>query len=102
MSVVTHPLFPKAPPTLPDGAHNDAQQQTQKSARDFESMTINQMLQPMFETEGTENDMFSGGAGEKQFKPMLIEQIAKSMENNGGIGLRDALQKQMLAMQEHA
>ncbi|AFW00303.1 chemotaxis protein chel [Gluconobacter oxydans] len=71
-----------------------------KAAQDFESMTINQMLQPMFQTDDDSQDMFSGGAGEKQFRPMMVEQIAKQMENNGGIGLTDAINRQMLAMQE--
>ena len=73
---------------------------TLKSAQDFESMAINQMLQPMFATEDDSDNMFSGGAGEKQFRPMLVEQIAKQMENNGGIGMTDAINRQMLAMQE--
>ncbi|KXV40706.1 chemotaxis protein chel [Gluconobacter japonicus] len=71
-----------------------------KAAQDFESMTINQMLQPMFQTDDDSQNMFSGGAGEKQFRPMMVEQIAKQMENNGGIGLTDAINRQMLAMQE--
>ncbi len=73
---------------------------TLKSAQSFESMAINQMLQPMFATEDDSDNMFSGGAGEKQFRPMLVEQIAKQMENNGGIGLTDSIDRQMLAMQE--
>lgn len=73
---------------------------TLKSAQSFESMAINQMLQPMFATDEDSDNMFSGGAGEKQFRPMLVEQIAKQMEDNGGIGLTDAIDRQMVAMQE--
>ncbi|MBS1033592.1 rod-binding protein [Gluconobacter cerinus] len=73
---------------------------TLKAARDFESMTINQMLQPMFQSSDDSQSMFSGGAGEQQFRPMLVEQIAKQMENNGGLGMTDAINRQMLAMQE--
>ncbi|GAN90501.1 chemotactic signal-response protein CheL [Gluconobacter frateurii M-2] len=82
--------------------HNKAPDaaKTMKAAQDFESMTINQMLQPMFQTDDDSQNMFSGGAGEKQFRPMMVEQIAKQMENNGGIGLTDAINRQMLAMQE--
>ncbi|EHH68803.1 rod-binding protein [Gluconobacter morbifer] len=73
---------------------------TLKSAQDFEAMAINQMLQPMFETDDGSQNMFSGGAGEKQFRPMMVEQIAREMEKNGGLGLTDAIDRQMLAMQE--
>lgn len=73
---------------------------TFKAAQDFESMAINQMLQPMFETVDDSDNIFSGGIGEKQFKPMLVEQIAKEIEDRGGIGLTGAIYKQMLAMQK--
>jgi len=73
---------------------------TLKAARDFESMTINQMLQPMFQSSDDSQNMFSGGAGEQQFRPLLVEQIAKQMENNGGLDMTDAIDRQMLAMQE--
>ncbi|MBR0558527.1 rod-binding protein [Neokomagataea anthophila] len=96
------PITKQHIPSLPNADPSTSQHKTDKAAHDFEAMTINQMLQPMFETEDTSDNMFSGGAGEKQFKPMLIEQISQNMEKNGGIGLSDALQKQMLAMQEHA
>ncbi|GBR46540.1 rod-binding protein [Neokomagataea thailandica] len=89
-------------PTQPQAAPQTQQNKTEKAAHDFEAMTINQMLQPMFESDDSSDNPFTGGAGEKQFKPMLIEQISHNMENNGGIGLSDALQKQMLTMQEHA
>lgn len=85
---------------LPLHGHKADPARTLKSAQSFESMAINQMLQPMFATDDNSDNMFSGGAGEKQFRPMLVEQIAKQMENNGGIGLTDAINRQMLAMQE--
>lgn len=89
--------------TMPQSAmqgSSSMEDKTMKAARDFESMTINQMLQPMFQSDDDDKNMFSGGAGEKQFKPMIVEQIAKQMENNGGLGLTDAIDRQMLAMQE--
>jgi len=73
---------------------------TLKAARDFESITINQMLQPMFQSSDDSQNMFSGGAGEQQFRPMLVEQIAKQMEYKGGLGMSEAIDRQMLAMQE--
>ncbi|QDH16646.1 rod-binding protein [Swingsia samuiensis] len=73
---------------------------TSDAAKKFESMTINQMLQPMFNTENDDQNMFSGGIGEQQFRPMLVEQIAKNMEKKGGIGLAKAINHQMLILQE--
>ncbi|AOX19155.1 rod-binding protein [Kozakia baliensis] len=77
-----------------------SQAKTWKAAQDFEAMTINQMLQPMFATVNESGGMFDGGAGEKQFKPMLINEVAKEMEHTGGLGLATAIYQKMLAMQE--
>ncbi len=71
-----------------------------KAAQDFEAMAIGQMLEPMFATVDTSKSMFSGGAGEESFKPMLVTEMAKEVEAHGGLGLADAIYQQMLKMQE--
>ena len=71
-----------------------------KAARDFEAMAIGQMLEPMFATVDTSKSMFSGGAGEESFKPMLVTEMAKEVEAHGGLGLADSIYQQMLKMQE--
>ena len=71
------------------------------AAREFESMAVGEMLQPIFQTVGQDEGLFGGGAAERLFKPMLVEQIAKSVEQAGGIGLSDTIYRQMLIAQEH-
>ena len=71
-----------------------------KAAHDFEAMAIGQMLEPMFATVDTSKSMFSGGAGEESFKPMLVTEMAKEVEAHGGLGLADSIYQQMLKMQE--
>ncbi len=69
-----------------------------KAAKDFESMLIGQMLQPMFEALQTDG-MFGGGAGEAMFRPMLIEQYAQGIGKAGGIGISDSIAREMMRMQ---
>ena len=71
-----------------------------KAAQDFEAMTIGQMLQPMFDTVDQSQGMFGGGAGESNFKPMLVTEMAKQVESHGGFGLAQGIYQQMLKMQE--
>ncbi len=71
-----------------------------KAAQDFEAMAIGQLLEPMFATVDTSKSMFSGGAGEESFKPMLTTEMAKEVEAHGGLGLADGIYQQMLKMQE--
>jgi peptidoglycan hydrolase FlgJ len=69
-----------------------------KAAREFETMMLGQMMQPMFEGLKT-NGEFGGGSGEEMFRPMLIEQYAKAMGNSGGIGLADSIAREIMRLQ---
>ena len=71
-----------------------------KAAQDFKAMTIGQLLQPMFDTVDQSQGLFGGGAGEANFKPMLVTEMAKQVESHGGFGLAEGIYQQMLKMQE--
>lgn len=71
-----------------------------KSAQDFEAMAIGELLKPMFDTVDTTRSEFGGGAGEEAWKPMLVQEIAKHIAANGGLGLAKPVYDAMLRMQE--
>ena len=67
-------------------------------AREFEGVMLNELLAPMF--EGLQTDgLGGGGQGEEMFRPMLIDQYAKGMTARGGIGIADAVLKELVHMQ---
>ena len=70
------------------------------AAQDFEAMALNQFLTPMFDTVDTSSGPFGGGEGEQQWKPMLIDAMAKKIEQAGGLGLAQPVFRQMIQMQE--
>lgn len=71
-----------------------------KAAQEFEATVLGQLLQPIFDTVNTAHGPFGGGAGEEQWKPMLVNEMAKGVAARGGFGIaRDAL-AQMIRMQE--
>jgi Rod binding domain-containing protein len=72
-----------------------------KAAKDFEAMFLAQMLKPMFEGLSTEG-MFGGGAGEKAYRGLLIEQYGKAIAKAGGVGIADQVKAEMLKLQEVA
>jgi Rod binding domain-containing protein len=87
----------------PVGASSLPPAQTAKlwqAARDFEAMTIGQMLQPMFDTVDSSHGAFGGGEGEAAWKPMLVDAIGKQMAANGGLGLATPVFQAMLHAQE--
>jgi peptidoglycan hydrolase FlgJ len=72
-----------------------------KAAREFETVLLSNLLQPMF--EGIETDgIFGGGHAEEQWKPMLVDQYARKMADTGGMGLSSHIYKTMLELQENA
>lgn len=74
---------------------------TRQSASDFEAMALSEMLKPMFETVDTSKGMFGGGAGEATWRPMMVDEMAKSIARSGGLGIGDAVFRQLLQTQEH-
>jgi len=79
--------------------------QTRKAAReaaeDFEALFLAQMLQPMF--KGIETDaLFGGGPGEDVYKSMLVQEYGKAISRAGGVGIADAVQAEILKLQEVA
>jgi|ERR1700710_920602 flagellar protein FlgJ len=75
-------------------------EQTRKAAQDFEAMALGEMLQPMFKTVDTSKGLFGGGSGEATWKPMMVDELAKTIAKHGGIGLADSVMREMLRMQE--
>lgn len=72
---------------------------TREAAVDFEAFFLSQMFSEMF--SGIETDpVFGGGAGEDVFRSMMIQQFGKSVAQSGGIGIADAVMREMIALQE--
>ena len=70
-----------------------------KAAQNFEAVFLSQMLGHMF--SGIEVDKtFGGGAGEEQFRSVLIDEYGKALAKRGGIGIAPAIESQLLKMQE--
>lgn len=82
-----------------NGASPATLAKTRQAAEQFESAFITQMLSHMFEGVGNDN-AFGGGKGEEVFKSFLLDEYGKSVSRAGGFGIADAVQKEMLRMQE--
>ncbi len=98
--LVTPPIPPKGKPDdlAARAAGAQTRAQAEAVAKDFERMFIAEMLQPMFAGIETDGE-FGGGEGEDAFRPMLIDQYAKAVAGRGGVGVADAVLKEILRMQ---
>ena len=76
-----------------------ADDQVRRAAEEFEAVFLSQMLAPMF--EGLETDeLFGGGPGEDIYRSILVEEYGKAIARSGGVGIADAVQREILRLQE--
>ena len=83
---------PQAPATSdPAAAH--------KTAQDFESFFLSQVFENMF--SGINGDaMFGGGSAETVYRSLLLQEYSKVAARNGGVGIAEAVQREILRAQE--
>jgi Rod binding domain-containing protein len=85
----------KAAPAAPAG---DTREKIKQTAKDFEASFISVMMGQMF--EGVGESEFAGGQGGAMFKSFLLDAFSKQMAKaNGGIGISDSVQREMLKLQ---
>ena len=63
-------------------------------------MFVSQMLGQMFSGIPTDGP-FGGGQGEEMFRSLMIDEYGKQIEAQGGLGLSDSVQRELLKMQEN-
>lgn len=86
-------------PAAPDAPQTPAQKRARQSAEDFEAMFISQMLSQM--KMGVDPDSaFGGGRGEEAFQSVLNDKYGEAVSQMGGIGIADAIYKEILKLQE--
>lgn len=72
-----------------------------KTAKDFESMFMSQMLQPMFQGVGVD-PIFGGGHGEEIMRTFLVQEYGKVAARDGRLGVATAVKNEMLRAQAAA
>lgn len=95
--LIVSPTLLKAPPTA-TAADLARRGEIRKTAQAFESQFLSVMLGQMF----TATDLgapFGGGPGEAMFKSFMTDAFAGQMAKSGGIGVADAVGREMLKMQ---
>jgi peptidoglycan hydrolase FlgJ len=70
-----------------------------KAGEDFEAFFLSQVFEHMF--NGVGNDaLFGGGQSEAIYRSLLLQQYSKVAAKSGGVGLADAVQREILRAQE--
>jgi Rod binding domain-containing protein len=82
-----------------NAAPPQAHDQMRRAAREFEAQAVAAMFQPIFAALPTDGP-FGGGQAEAQWRPMLVDAIARELARGRGLGIGDAVYREMLRAQE--
>lgn len=93
-------LAPGLAATLGGAAPNapSIAEKTRGTAKDFEALFLNSMIQQMF--AGVGEGPFGGGHAAGVWRSFLTDEYAKAFAKNGGIGIADQVYQSLLALQE--
>jgi Rod binding domain-containing protein len=87
----------------PSGNAGDStanRESVQRISQEFEALFLSEMLAPVFESVDTDG-LFGGGQSEKIVRSMMVDEYGKSIAQAGGVGIADAVQREILKMQEN-
>ncbi len=71
-----------------------------KTADDFESMFLENSLQQMTSSEGTEGPLGENGTGGGVWRSMLTKEYAGQIVKSGGVGISNQIYSEMMKLQE--
>jgi Rod binding domain-containing protein len=74
-------------------------QRALRSAREFESVFLSQVLNTMTSGLGQQTG-FDGGHAESQWRTLMNEHLAKRITEKGGLGIADSVAQELLRAQE--
>jgi peptidoglycan hydrolase FlgJ len=77
-----------------------AEIKARKTAQDFESMFLEQTLDRLFASGGTEGPLGDNGTGGEVYRSMLVKEYAGNIAKSGGVGIADQVYREILKMQE--
>jgi flagellar protein FlgJ len=95
--------LPALPPNFPDtgasAAAPSAADTAHQTGEKFESFFLSQVFDNMF--SGVNSDpLFGGGNGENVYRSLLLQEYSKVAARSGGVGIADAVQREILRAQE--
>ena len=78
------------------GGHDKAK----KTADDFETMFLEQSMDRLTASEGTDGPLGENGVGGGVYRSMMSQQYAQQIAKSGGVGVSDQVYGAILKMQE--
>lgn len=77
-----------------------AETKARKTATDFETMFLENTLDKLTASEGTDGPLGENGNGGGVYRSMLAKEYAGQIVKSGGVGIGDQVFREMMKMQE--
>jgi peptidoglycan hydrolase FlgJ len=98
---MTSPLSQLSATLPPDGKTTRAAREAWATAQNFESVFLNSLMAPMFESLEGEGPLGGeNGAGADAWRGMLVDEYAKGFADSGGLGLSKDIYRELIRLQE--
>ena len=75
-------------------------EKTRTTAQDFETMFLEQTLERVFASSGTEGPLGDNGTGGAVYRSMLVKEYAGGIAKSGGVGIASQIYRELLKLQE--
>lgn len=98
LSLLAPTVDPTQGSTAASAAELAKRGQIHETAQRFEASFLTNMFSTMFASVPTDSE-FGGGVGEDMWKSFLAEAVAKTAAKRGGIGVSQAVEREMLKLQ---
>ena len=98
-SILQSAILSVRQPQIPDPTSAANTKAANEIGKEFEAFFMSQVMESMFAGIET-NGPFGGGFGEGEFRSLLFQEYGKQIAGRGGIGIADAVQKEVLRIQE--
>ena len=89
---------PSQPKSTARAEPNSPADKAARAAEEFEAIYLSLMFSNMFTSLG--DGPFSGGPGEDIYRSQLHEEMGRIFARSGGIGIADAVQREIMRHQE--
>lgn len=82
------------------GRPSSAPDKVRTTAQDFESMFLENALQRLTESAGTDGPLGENGTGGGVYRSLLVKEYAGQISKRGGIGIADQVYRELMRIQE--
>ncbi|GJD93116.1 rod-binding protein [Methylobacterium iners] len=77
-----------------------AEAKARKASTEFEKMFLEQSLDRLTSSDGTDGPLGENGTGGGVYRSMLTKEYAGQIVKSGGVGISDQIYREMMKMQE--